>query len=215
MTVTLISLSARGENDIAAAFAVEDGGHVQKETYLISPADVADLKLSCGPCSPDCMDAVAKAAEVRHAVKQGLYLLGYGACSPKQLCQKLMQKNISKDTAEEAVRTLRAEGYLNPVTDALREAERCVEKLWGKKRIAATLFAKGYTNTVTEKVLLTLEDMGIDYAELCEERICRTVEEIPEDREKQQKLFAALTRYGFSSEEIREAFRRIREKESI
>ncbi len=209
MTVTLISLSARGERDIAAIFAVEDGEHVQKETYLISSADVVDLKLSCGPCTPECMDAVAKAAEVRHAVKRGLYLLGYGTCSPKQLCRKLMRKEISKSIAEEAVRVLVREGYLNPTADALREAERCIGKLWGKKRIAAALFAKGYPSAITEKTLLTLEDMGVDYAELCAERIRRTVDGVPTDREKQQKLFAALTRYGFSSEEIREAFRKV------
>lgn len=213
MTVTILSLAARGAEEIAATFEIRSGEHSQKESFLISAALVADLRLCRGETDRDCFDAVSHGAAVWHAVKKGLYLLGYGACSERGLCRKLIQKGIEKEIAEEAVAQLCRDGYLDPVSDALREAERCVAKLWGKRRIAAALFAKGYSDGIVRDAMNSLEDQGVDYTELCAERIRRTGSVLPADPMERRKLVSSLERCGFSHAEIREAFDRIADEE--
>ena len=43
---------------------------------------------------------------------------------------------------KEAVAELEAKGYLNDTATATREAERAARKLWGKRRISASLFGR-------------------------------------------------------------------------
>ena len=62
MTVRLKSLSARGEGRIAVLFEIGDGEHVQRETFLLSAARVADLSLQVGECTAECYEAVEHSA---------------------------------------------------------------------------------------------------------------------------------------------------------
>lgn len=206
MTVTLTSLAARAEDEIAVTFEIKSGDNVQKETFLVSAALVADLRLCKGETTRECFDAVAHGAKVRRAVKRGLGFLAYGSCSERTLCQKLVLKGIDRDIAQRAVLEIKKAGYLDAQADALREAERCVAKLWGKRRIAATLFSKGYDDDAVKSAMYSLEDNGIYFPDVCAERIRRFTGDIPEDRAQREKLIASLVRYGFSHSEIKEAF---------
>lgn len=206
MTVELLSLCARNGEEIAVTFLLRQGEYTQKETFLVSAALVADLRLQTGESTQDCYDSVAYGAEVYQAVCKGLYLLGYGSCSARTLCRKLTEKGIRKEIAAEAVKELARQGYLNGHADALREAERCVAKRWGRRRIAAALFAKGYADGDVRSALTRLEE-EVDYVRLCVERIRRQIGTVPTDAAGRRKLTVALQRYGFTGSEIREAFR--------
>ncbi len=210
MTVAILSVSARNEDEIAVTFEIKDGEHTQRESFIISATLFADMHLSVGECDRERFDAVCEAAELYRAKKRGLNILGYGASSEKGLAHKLMSKGFSKATAERAVAELSAEGYINADADACREAEKGLAKLWGKKRIAATLYQKGYSDSSVKRAIFALEDGGVDFSELCAERLRRTVDELPRDPKEKQKLIASLIRYGFSSDEIREAVRSFR-----
>ena len=212
MTVTILSLAARGEDEIAVTFALREGEHQQTEAFTVSAADVADLRLCRGDSDRETFDAVGHLAELRRARKQGLYLLGYGACSRRMLCEKLRRKGFPKEIAEEAVALLCRDGYLNPAADALREAQRGVAKLWGKRRIAAALFSKGYDEAEIQDALFSLEDEGVDYAELCAERIRQTMPDLSADPAMKRKQIASLERCGFTHSEIREAFKQVSEE---
>ena len=212
MTVTILSLAVRGEDEIAVTFALREGEHSDTETFTVSAADVADLRLRRGEIDRETFDAVSHRAEIRRARKQGLYLLGYGACSRRTLCEKLTRKGFSKEIAAEAVAALCRDGYLNPTADALREAQRGVAKLWGKRRIAAALFEKGYDNAEIQAALFSLEDEGVDYTEVCAERIRRTMPDLPADPAARRKRIVSLERYGFSHSEIREAFEQVNDE---
>ncbi len=209
MTVAVLSVSARQGDGIAVAFEIRDGEKLQKECFIISAAAFADMGLCVGECDRDRFDAVCEAAELYSAKKRGLNILGYGACSETGLCRKLVSKGISKETAKKAVAELAAEGYINADADAHREAEKCVAKLWGRKRIAVTLRQKGYSDESVRSALYALEDSGVDFAELCGERLSRTVSELPSDPKEKQKIIASLMRYGFSITEIKEAMKKI------
>ena len=212
MTISIVALSARGE-DVSVTFEIREGEHIQKESFLLSAARVADLRLTCGEVTTECYDTVSYGARIDRAVGRGLYLLGYGSCSEKTLVRKLVTKGEEKDVAREAVAILRQGGYVNEFTDAVREAERCVAKEWGKRRVIATLRAKGFPDDAVREALNALEDEGVDYVTLCRDRIRRQVSVVPSEPAKKQKLIAALMRYGFSASEIREAFSLLNEEE--
>lgn len=209
MTIEIISLAARSEGEIAVTFEMRSGEHTQKETFVVSARVVADLRLRTGACDTDCYDAVCRGSEVGAAVKKGLYLLGYGSCSERTLERKLVSKGFSREIAREAVAELESRGYLNEDADALREAEKCVAKRWGQRRIAAALKEKGFAQESIQHALYALEDAGVDYVELCAERIQNKVGESPCDADERRRLIASLQRYGFSLSEIQEAFRRM------
>ena len=213
MTVTIVSLAARGEGEISVSFEIRSGEHCQREQFLITAALCADLHLCVGECGTDCYDAVSRGAELCSAVKRGLYLLGYGSCSERTLQRKLMMKGFSAEISAEAVRELCRRGYLDAESDAKREAERCVAKLWGTRRIVATLYQKGYPQEAVKAAIHFLEDEGVDYVDLCAERIRRKEGSVPGDPDTRRRLTASLERNGFSFSEIREAFARVAQEE--
>ena len=207
MTVSVLSISARGEREIAVTFEIRNGELAQKECFLLSASVFADLRLAVGECDRDTFDAVSDAAELYRATKKGLSLLGYGASSQKALYRKLVLKGFSKDIAQRATLELSESGYINENSDAVREAERGVSKLWGKKRIIAHLRSKGYPDEAIKEAVYSLEDSGIDFAQLCAERLERDIDSLPRDPKEMQKLVASLMRYGFSGGEIKKAIK--------
>lgn len=214
MTVVIVSLSARGSGDeIAVLFEMRRGEDCQRERLLISSSDLADLGLRVGACSSACFDAVLAVSERYSARKRALAILGYGRCSARRLAQKLSAKGVDRAVARETVERLVSEGYLDGGEDALREAQRDVAKLWGEKRIAADLRAKGYEDEAVRWALSELEEDGVDYVSSCAKRMERMEGVFSDDPRERQKCVAALTRAGFSLSEIREASRRLSDGE--
>lgn len=207
MTVSVVSLLAKGGEDIEVVFEISNGAHSQKEGFIVSSRTVADLKLRVGECDRELFDQVSREAELYRAVKRGINILVYGACSEKMLIRKLVAKGTDPEIALCAVRELVTRGYMDPHADAVREAEKCVNKLWGRRRITAELFKKGYSEHSVKQALYALEDNEVDFAEICAERLKRTVAELPDDPMERRKLVASLERYGFSGSEIKDAFR--------
>ena len=212
MKISILSFSARGESDVAVTFELCEGEYTQRETFLLPISAVADMRLARGECSQDRYEEISRCAQVHQAVKRGLYLLGYGSCSPRALCGKLVAKGVLREIAEEAVDILSRDGYLNEFSDALREAERCVSKGWGERRIVETLRTKRFSQESIRCAMEQLEADGVDYVELCAELVCKRCDEIPAEPKDRQKLISSLMRYGFSAAEIREAFAIFREK---
>ncbi len=213
MVLTLVSLSAREGEQIAVTFEIRNGVDRQRECFLIPTTLVADLRLTIGEVDVSCYDAVVHGSEVHAALKRGLGILSYGRASERMLCRKLQLKGIRREIAEEAVAELRRQGYLNPSEDARYDAEKCIRKLWGKRRIISALLEKGYDRDTVRFALDSLEDEDVDYTELCVERIRQTGKGIPSDPDGRRKLTASLVRYGFESGEIREAFRIVSREE--
>lgn len=213
MTVSIVSLAARGAEEIAVTFEIRNGEYAQRETFSVQTACVAEWRLCVGESSTEQYDAVSHASELWTAMKRGLYLLGYGSCSERALRRKLVSKGIAADLAEEAVEELVRRGYLNAEEDAKREAEKCIAKCWGQRRIVATLYRKGYSKEAVTAALNALEDEEIDYVELCAEQIRRKCGTVPTEADERRRLTASLERSGFSFSEIHEAFARMNDQE--
>ena len=207
MTVTLLSLADRGGEEISVSFEVRSGEHLQKESFLLSTAQVADLRLCVGKCDQACYDNVEYAARLHAARKRALQILSYGSCSEKMLCRKLVMKGVDREIAEDTVVELYERGFLDSTASAVREVEKGIAKLWGRRRIAAALYEKGYSDRTVKEAMSVLSE--IDELELCVRRIEKQAGEIPTDINERKKLIASLERYGFSSSQIREAFVKI------
>ena len=125
---------------------------------------------------------------------------------------KKRKQRVALDHAEAAVEYLCSHGCINEERDAQMLAETLANrKLYGKNRIRKELFAKGFEEAVIRGALDMLD---IDFAELCARRIA-SMGGLPcfEERAAKQKAIAALMRYGFSYDDIREGTRRLSESE--
>ena len=212
MTVSVVSVSARGKDEVSVSFEIRQGEAVQRESFLIGAAALADMYIAVGECSRETFDAVSLAAEQYAALKAGLSMLSYGAYSKKALCRKLTQRGFSRQIAAETADTLSALGYIDETADAFREAQRAVAKLWGKRRIYAHLLEKGYSEEAIHSAICSLEDEGVDFSELCADRLRQMGRDISRDPKEKQRLIASLMRYGFSMSEIKTAVKSICEE---
>ena len=212
MTVSVLSVSARGDGEVAVTFEIKDGNNFQRECFVLSAELYADLRVKVGEATREIFDAVAEAAELYRAVKKGLSLLSYGSSSEKALVRKLVQKGFSQEISRLAVEELRQGGYVNELEDAFREAERSVAKLWGRKRIVAHLYEKGFSAEAVKSAIYAIEDSGVDFADVCADRLRQKYTDLPTDVSEKQKLIASLMRYGFSSSDIKQALLFFREK---
>jgi regulatory protein len=134
---------------------------------------------------------------------RALTILAYGANSAQALILKLRQRGFDSEAATQAVELLRERGYLREENDAKREAERCLAKGWGRRRMEAYLRQRGYDKVAVDLAMEEWEDE--DEGERCAEvarRKCRTA---PADDKEKQKLIAYLIRQGYDMTTIRHA----------
>ena len=92
MTVFITSIGAiNAGEEIRITFEIRsDGGdNVQREAFVISSRKYLVMGIEKGESTTDVYESVAREAEVWSAVKRGVALLNYGACSEKALRMKL------------------------------------------------------------------------------------------------------------------------------
>ena len=208
MTVSITSMIAlSGGEEIRVCFeTVSDGGKdCVRERFTISSKQYLEMGLSKGECSTDVYDLVAYASEVWSAVKRGMSILSCCACSEKALRMKLVSKGFSKESAAQAVGNLVASGALRAEDDAILTAQKMVDKLWGKKRIIAGLYEKGYSQKAIGAALAALEDNQVNYVENCRALIEKRYSELPKNASETQKMISSLGRYGYTLSEIKAA----------
>lgn len=205
MTIEVTSISAINAGaEVVIEIKISEGENFEKRKVILLARQYAELRVHKGEIDRDYLDTLISEGEVCAAVKRGMNILGYGACSEKNMAFKLRAKGFDKESALRASKYLSELGYINECDDAEREAERCIKKLWGIKRIVAFLYEKGYTDTAVRLVVSKLEEY--DFTGSCVALIERKFRALPEDREEQKKLFAALVRCGHTPSDIKKAF---------
>lgn len=215
MTVFITSIGAVNAGEeirITAEIRGDGTEHVQRETFTISSRKYLLMGIEKGEITEDVYEAVAREAEVWSAVKKGLSILNYGACSEKALRIKLLAKGFDKEIVAAAALEISSMGVMDAERDALREAQRCLDKLWGKRRIASELFAKGYPSESVAFAMSELDKVGVDYAENCLKLMKKRKIRVAEDLREKQRIFAAMSRYGYSASEINEAYLSLKSK---
>ena len=208
MSVAITGIFARGENAVCVCFEIksEDGAHTESERFIISTAQLARLGLAKGEADEELYETVEREARLYEATRRALRSLEFGACSKKALRIKLARAGFDRECAERAVEMLEDEGLMNDSETACREAERALKKLWGRRRIEAELYKKGYGADCVRDALRHIDRVGADYVANCKSLMRKKLRSDNASPEDVRRLFAALQRYGYTSSEIREAF---------
>ncbi len=211
MTITVYQIrAAAGGAEAEISLEIRSGEESQTIKGTVSAAMLSELGFASRmgtifEIDRMICDAVLRSMKLQAAIKKGMNLLGFSRNTKKSLKRKLMQKGYPADIAEEAVLFLAEHGYIREHTEAELFAKTLAErKHYGRNRIKKELFAKGFESDVIRETMDTLE---ADFAEICAKRL-KTMggKALFEDRDRKNKTVAALMRYGFSYEDIKEAW---------
>ena len=207
MRICISGIFARGEDSVAVCFEMrsDDGAHRESEKFLISSSQLAKLGITKGECDESLYDTVAHESELYEAMRRAMRSLGYGSCSKKALRLKLIRAGYDKEIAAETVERVSDMGLISDSDTACREAERALKKLWGRRRIEAELYKKGYGADSVREALRYVDRVGADYVANCKKLITKKLRTATPSPDEARKLYAALVRYGYTSSEIREA----------
>ena len=176
------------------------------ETYLVAGEFFLPLGVNDGDMIDDAsLEALSSASDLTAAVSKALDALSYSVLSRRALTEKLRFKyRIDKETAERAADYAVKRGYLDEDAQAKDIAERCVRgKLWGKRRIAAELYSKGYPREVAETAADSIPDGS--YAAALEKLIDKKAKTAPADGAEHNRLVSSLIRLGHSPSAVKEA----------
>ena len=204
MIIKVTALVAQnGGEETSVSIELTDGIHSELQRYILLTSQYANLRIKKGELDKE----IVSAANTCAAYKKGMSLLSYTTSSEKNLYYKLKSRGFDDASCQEAIKMLSEARYLNDNDSCLREAEKCIFKLWGKKRIASHLCAKGYTTADVSAAFEELSD--VDYLENCKQLILknykRQLNAISNDPNAKQRLVASLVRMGYTFSEIKAA----------
>ena len=205
MRISVSSITARSGDELSVCFELTEGDNSCKQSFVISLAAYTRLGIVKGECDRELYDAVERESTLNGAIKRGVYILSFGDCSAQMLISKLCAKGIDRNVAAAAVERICEEGLLDEDESAIREAERCVAKLWGEPRVRAKLAQRRYSREAVERAMYALEDRGVDYNALCKAYIDKKYSVLPTERAQMQKLVAAVCRQGYTSSQVKAA----------
>lgn len=205
MNISIISVCAASNGDLAIGIELSDGEISRKKRFVISIDAYTKMGIYKGECSRELYRELETEASIYSAFKRGMSIIGFCPCSQKALVSKLLAKGFVREHALEAAERIFAMGFVDDFENAKREAQKCADKLWGKTRIRACLLQKKYSSDITEKALLSLEDEGVDFDGNCKKLIAKRYPVLPKERAELQKLIASITRYGYTVSQIKAA----------
>ena len=202
------SIRALGNGErMEVAVSVEQGENREDRRFPITAGQYYELNLKKGEISEDTFDAIERASRLTGAIRQGENLLSYGANSALALTRKIMRHGYTQSEASDAVAYLSSLGLIDEWSDLSREVEKCLRKHWGADRIRGHLWSRGYDRATMERLPELLD--GIDFPDHAAALLRKQYGGLPETREDRNRVTAALYRYGYRLDEIKEAFKRL------
>lgn len=205
MEIYISSISSGGDCEVVVTVEQRANSKRNIERFLLPISAYSELALTVGASDEATYELLERESHIYGAYKHSLYMLSFGAKSKRMLFRKLVIKGFDPEISRVAIARVEANGMLDENASALREAEKCLEKLWGERRIRAHLIDKGYAEEAIENAFFSIEDSGVDFDILCAELIEKKYRQIPKDKKEMQKLVAALERYGYPFAQIKRA----------
>ena len=141
----------------------------------------------------------------KNAKNYAVYLLEKRDYGETELFRKISEK-YPEEVAAKAVAYAVSAGYVNDTKYARRVAEKYFLS-YGKKRVSEELFRKGLDRETAAEAIESLYDKEREAEKIIGLINQKTKGVFPEDRKGRDKIFAFLFRKGFSSSEISEALR--------
>lgn len=137
------------------------------------------------------------------ARERALSLLSFRPHSEKELRDKLLRKGTDPAAADAAIEWLRDHAYLDDAGYAVSVARHYASKGYGAKRITSELYRRGISRELWEEALCELPEPDQEIDRFLSKRL-----KDPENPDEIRKLSAALSRRGYSWDEIRSALDR-------
>ena len=206
LTISVLRLTSQNAgSEVSVRVVLENGEHREQKSLLLTMEQYCEIKPQKGVISEETYERLEEASEFCRALRCGENLLSYGPNSVQMLTRKIMQRGFTREHACAAAEKLCEMGLIDEQSDALREVEKCLKKLWGAKRINAHLWSRGFAaETLSELPGLLSE---VDFVSNCAKMINKHYGGIPEDADELRRMTAGLSRYGYSIGEIRAAMR--------
>ena len=206
--ISIRSIRALGNGErMEVVVSMEQGENREDRRLPLTAGQYYELNLKKGEISEETFDAIERASRLTGAIRQGENLLSYGANSALALTRKIMRHGYTQSEASDAVAYLASLGLIDEWGDLSREVEKCLRKHWGAERIRAHLWSRGYDRDTMERLPELLD--GIDFPSHAAALLQKQYGGLPQSREERNRVTAALYRYGYRLDEIKEAFKRL------
>ena len=201
--IFIIEIESKDNGKVKISVSVRGVAGSEEHKFLLLSRLADKLSLSIGEIDGETLSLIEYYADVTRAFSSACASLDYTEGSLRSFERKLINKGFSRDVTADAVALLAETGFVNEAEIAQGRARVFVRKHWGRMRIFAKLREEGFADNSLDGVREYLSE--IDFEELCAEHIEKKYGEIPTDRRELEKMYAALSRYGYSSGEIRAA----------
>lgn len=183
----------------------DENGKIRKTQYPMLCKYVSELQLSRGFADDELIERIKEYSEISCAYFKGCRLLGYSACSVNNLIFKLREKGFSAEASHVAVNMICDMGLIDENSFATREAELCLDKYWGERRIIARLRQKGFGSQAIESVRDFL--LFYDFEARCLHIAKKKFGKKPLAREDFSKAYGSLARLGYNGSQINYALK--------
>ncbi|MBR4032373.1 MAG: RecX family transcriptional regulator [Clostridia bacterium] len=201
--IRLLSAKPSGDERVILAISVSNPSGSEETEMVLLTEHFREMGLSVGILDAETMPELEYWSEVARAYFSACSSFAYTPSSLSTLRKKLIQKGFPKDVASDAIASVKSRGFVDEGQIALRRAQLCVDKKWGRSRVLMKLREEGFDEDSlgeARKFLAT-----VNFAENCAALIKRKFGNIPDDRHERELMCASLSRMGYSATEIRAA----------
>lgn len=207
--VLIKSITHRGDGTCLVKAETGNESGSEELEFIIICEIFDELGLATGAASCEVLPLLERGSKLTAAYFSACSSFAFSQSSLKAIYRKLVAKGFSKEIAQDAIELVRDREFVDEDEIAVRRAEIMIAKLWGKTRIISKLREEGFPDYSIEEAFEYLS--GVDFVSNCILVIEKKYGEIPEERIKREKMYAALSRMGYSSSEIKAAVMRILE----
>lgn len=206
--IEIISLWRNSDGDVSVKILVENPSGRETVEFILLERIYAEMCLEKGEIDGDVLEDIESGAELSRAYRSACASFAYAPSSLRALKRKLYSKGFSRDACDGAIAMLESDGFVREDEIAARKAQICAGKLWGRSKILSKLREDGFSDVAIEEANAALEEYDFD-ANCCTV-IRKKYGSIPDDRREIERMYACLSRQGYSSAEIHKAVRLIR-----
>ena len=139
------------------------------------------------------------------ALRTAMNIVGYKDNTLYQLKTKLTERGYSETTVNDVCEYMTMKGYVNDTRMIFRSARSlALNKLYGKRRIMQELSLKRFTDEAYDAFTFDSDELeDVDFTEICLKLLKK------KGGMRDDKTFACLMRYGHSTSDIKEAYKRL------
>lgn len=206
-------ISCRDDGRVLISLTVGNASGSEDIEFLILDELFDELykELQAEEIDSEIVERLDFCAAVTAAFSSACASLAFTQGSARALLRKLIAKGFSKAASEAAVGIAVERGYIDESAVARRRAEIMVSKLWGRSRILLKLREEGFSDSAMEEARSYLED--VDFVDGCMRAIKKKYSPIPTERKERDEMYASLMRLGYSSSDVKEALRCLKNEE--